>query len=276
LPDGAWPLRGDRGITYAEELPEGSVITAGEWWPKDYSGEPLVSVSDELAQAIDLKIGDKLTIGLLGIERTMRIASFRRIEWDNMGFNHSFVFSPNALQDVPHSLAATIEIHNGAARDGLLRSLVRSFPSSSVIETGMLLRDARTLLGQMSTAILAAASVAILAGLAVLTGAIEAARMSRTYDNVIFRVLGASRKQLWLLQLAEYGLLCAVLAIVALAFGSATGWAIMTQMFEFDWLPHWPTVLAVLGAGVLLTLGLALAGSIPLLRAKPASALREL
>jgi len=81
---------------------------------------------------------------------------------------------------------------------------------------------------------------------------------------------------LLLLQLAEYGALCAVLALVSLGLGSAIGWAIMTQLFEFDWLPEWPRVLAVLGAGVVLVIAVALAGSLPLLRAKPAQALREL
>jgi putative ABC transport system permease protein len=145
-----------------------------------------------------------------------------------------------------------------------------------VIETGGLLKDARALLTQMSMAILAAASVTVLAGVAVLLGAIAAARASRLYDNVILRVLGASRRQLLLLQLIEYGALAALLAADALALGMGIAWGVVTQLFEFDWLPDWPTVLAVLGAGTLLVVGFALAGSLPLLRAKPAQALREL
>lgn len=276
IPDDAWPLRGERGLTYSAEIPEGNVVTAGAWWPADWSGEPLVSIDEELAEAIGLELGDQITIGLLGVERTARIASFRRIEWEDMGFNHVLVFSPNALADAPHNLAATIDIPEGASQRGLLGRLVRAFPSSSVIETGPLLREARDILGQMSVAILAAASVAVLAGLAVLLGAIAAARASRTYDNVILRVLGASRRQLLLLQIAEYGLLSAILAVVALALGSAIGWAVMVQLFEFDWLPDWGTILGVLAVGVALVVGFALAGSLPLLRAKPARALREL
>lgn len=276
IPDNAWPLRGERGITYSAELPEGSVVSKGKWWAPDWQGEPLVSVDQELADAIDLEIGDRLTIGLLGIERTMRIANFRRIEWENMTFNHVLVFSPNALADAPHNLAATIDIPASVPRDGLLRRLVRAFPSSSVVETGPLLTEARAILGQMSVAILAAASVAVLAGLAVLLGAIAAARASRTYDNVILRVLGASRNQLLLLQLAEYGLLAGLLAGVSLVLGSTIGWLVIVEMFEFDWLPDWSTVLSVLVAGLAIVLAFALAGSLPLLRAKPAEALREL
>lgn len=276
IPDEAWPLRGERGLTYADALPEGSVLTAGQWWPADYTGEPLVSVDEKLAEALNLKPGDMLTIGLLGVERTVRIASLRRIDWDTMGFNYVLVFSPNAIADAPHNLAATIDLPSGQSRGELLRALVRGFPSSSVIEVGGVLRQARDLLGQVNVAVLAAASVAVLAGIAVLLGAIAAARASRLYDNVILRVLGASRRQLLLLQLAEYGLLAVLLAGVALALGSAIAWAVVVQLFEFDWLPSWPTVLAVLGTGLALVILFALAGSLPLLRAKPAQALREL
>ncbi|MEE4452533.1 ABC transporter permease [Novosphingobium resinovorum] len=276
LPDGAWALRGERGLTYSVGVPEGSTVTAGAWWPTIYRGEPLVSLDEKLAEAIGVKVGDYVTVSLLGVERTARIAALRRIDWDSLGFNYVLVFSPNALADAPHNLAATIEVPPGAATAGLLPRLVRAFPSTSVIETGSLLRDARKLLDQMSAAILAAASVAVLAGLAVLLGAIAAARASRTYDTVILRVLGASRAQLLAAQMAEYGLIALVLAAVALAAGSAMAWAVVVELFEFAWMPDWPRVLAVLAAGLVLILGFALGGTLPLLRAKPAQALREL
>ncbi|MDE2597228.1 MAG: FtsX-like permease family protein [Sphingomonadales bacterium] len=276
IPDGSWALRGERGLTYSDTVPEGNSLTAGHWWPRGYSGEPLVSVDEKLAEALGLKLGDELTIGLLGLERTARIASLRRIDWDSMGFNYVLVFSPNAIADAPHNLAATINLPKGTPTGGLLRKLVRAFPSSSVIETGGLLRDARALLSQMSMAILAAASVAVLAGIAVLLGAIAAARASRLYDNVILRVLGASRGQLLLLQMAEYAALALVLALVSLVLGSGIAWLVIVKLFAFDWLPDWPRVLAVLGTGLALVLGFALAGSLPLLRARPAQALREL
>ena len=276
LPEGAWALRGERGLTYADRLPDGNSLVAGEWWPEDYQGEPLVSVDADLAQAAGLKIGDYLTIGLLGTERRARIANLRRIDWESMGFNYVLVFSSNALADAPHNLAATVEVPAGTSAGGLLRDLVRGFPSSSVIEVGPLLTQARTILEQVSLAILAAAGVAVLAGIAVLLGAIAAARAARLYDTVILRVLGASTRQLLTLQLAEFGLLATLLALVALGLGGALAWLVIVQLFEFEWLPDWPRVLAVLGAGIALVLAFALAASLPLLRARPAQTLRSL
>lgn len=276
LREGAWALRGERGLTYADAVPEGNTVVAGKWWPKDYADEPLVSVDEDLANAIGLDVGDYLTIGVLGVERTARIASLRRIDWQTMGFNYVLVFSPNTLRDAPHNLAATIELPEGANKSGLLQALVRTFPSSSVIETGPVLRQARDLLAQVGLATLAAASVAVLAGLAVLLGAIAAARAQRMYDTVVLRVLGASRRQVLTLALAEYGALAAVLAGVALAIGLGAAWFVVTQMFEFEWLPNWAAVLGVLGAGLALVVTFAVAGALPLLRAKPAQALRAL
>ncbi len=276
IPDGAWPLRGERGLTYSDDLPAGSEIVQGEWWGSDYEGEYLVSIDEDFAQAADLEVGDRLTFGVLGAEIETRIASTRQIDWENMGFNYVFVLSPNALRDVPHNLAATIELEDDTQTGPLLQSLVREFPSTSVIEVGGVLQQARTILEQVGLATLAAASVAVLAGLAVLLGAIAAARASRTYDTVVLRVLGADRRQVLIMQLAEYALLAGALAIVALGLGSLTAWLVVTQLFEFDWLPDWGAVLAVLGLGLAVVLGFAIGGSLPLLRAKPAQALRAL
>ncbi|HAG38061.1 MAG TPA: ABC transporter permease, partial [Erythrobacter sp.] len=223
-----------------------------------------------------LKVGDMLTFGVLGVERTARIANLRRIDWESMGFNYVFVLSPNALQDAPHNLAATVELSRGTPTGPLLQSLVAALPSTSVIEVGGVLEQARTILEQVGFATLAAASVAVLAGLAVLLGAIAAARAARTYDTVILRVLGADRRQIIAMQLIEYVALAATLAVVALGIGNLAAWLVITQLFEFDWLPDWGQVLAVLGLGVFVVLAFALGASLPLLRAKPAQALRDL
>ena len=276
IPDGAWGLRGERGLTYADSVPPGNTVIEGEWWGPMWAGEPLVSVDEELAEAAGIAVGDFITVGVLGVERTARVANLRRIDWESMGFNYVFVFSPNVLADAPHNIAATIDLPDGAATGPLLRRLVSDFPSSSVIEIGQVLAQARTILGQVGIATFAAASVAVLAGLAVLIGAIAAARAARTYDTVILRVLGASRRQVLTMQLIEYGLLALALAAVAFALGSALAWLVITQLFEFDWLPDWGAMLAVLGAGLAVVLGFALVGSLPLLRAKPAQALRAL
>jgi putative ABC transport system permease protein len=133
-----------------------------------------------------------------------------------------------------------------------------------------------TLLGQMSQAIVAAASIAILAGIAVLIGAIAASRAARAYDSVIMKTLGATRWQILAAQVIEYTLLAAVLASVALLLGGGAAWYVITGVFDFGWSPDWGVVLATLIGGAAVTLGIGLAGSIPLMSVRPSEALRAL
>ncbi len=279
IPDDAWALRGDRGLTYADALPQGNVLTAGRWWGADHAG-PQVSVDESLAKVLKLHLGDRLTISLLGVERSATITSFRRIDWDSFGFNYVLVFSRDAIADAPHNLAATIELPPAArtapVRRAILSALVRALPASSVIEVGPVLAQARQILSEVGSAVLAAASVAVLAGLAVLAGAIAAQRAARAYDTVILRVLGASQRQLLLLVLAEYGLLSAILGLVALGLGTGIAWGVVVWLFDFAWLPDWWRIGGVLVLGLALVMALALGGSLAVLRARPAKVLREL
>jgi hypothetical protein len=96
-------LRSDRGLTYAAEPPAGSHIVAGSWWPADYRGAPLVSFDAELAQGMGLKLGDTLSVNLLGREITATIANLRQIDWARLGINFAIVFAPGALEAAPQT-----------------------------------------------------------------------------------------------------------------------------------------------------------------------------
>jgi putative ABC transport system permease protein len=116
----------------------------------------------------------------------------------------------------------------------------------------------------------------VLAGIAVLIGALAASRQARSYDSVILKTLGATRAQVLAAQALEYGLLALLLAGVSLALGLTGAWFVIVQVFQFTWAPDWGVVLATLLGGSVLTLGIALIGSLPLLSVRPGSALRQL
>lgn len=268
-------LFGERGVTYAAALPEGSTIAAGRWWPRDYRGPPLVSLDAEAAETLGLKVGDRLTVSVLGREIEARIASLRTIEWETMGFNYILVFPPDTLAGAPHNLAASV-FTDAAGKRAVSRAVVAAFPSASVIDVGEIIGRIGTILDQMAAAILLAAAVAILAGVAVLIGALAASREARTYDSVIMKTLGATRAQILAVQALEYGLLALIVAALSLALGLAAAWFVVVSLFEFGWQPDWGVVLATLGGGAVLTVGIALLGALPLLSVRPATALRDL
>ncbi|SNS99131.1 ABC transporter permease [Sphingopyxis indica] len=275
LPEGAWVLRGDRGLTYSPDLPKGSTLVGGAWWPADYKGPPLVSVERDVAQTLGLRIGDTLTVNVLGVEVQAKIASFRTVEWDNFGLNYVLVFSPGTFAAAPHNMVATVAV-TPAAEAELARSLPRAFPSASLIQVRDVVSQVTTLLTQMSQAIAAAASIAILAGIAVLIGAIAASRERRVYDSVILKLLGATRGQILGAQGVEYGLLAAILALLSLGLGLAAAWYVVTQIFDFTFAPDPLVVGLTLLGGAGLSFMIGIAGSWPLLSARPARALRSL
>ena len=275
LPEGAWFLRGERGVTYSAAIPEGSQLTAGKWWPADYTGPPLVSLDREAAEILGLKVGDALTVSVLGREIEARIASLREIHWDTMGFNYILVFSPSTLAGAPHNLAATLDV-DSAQKTSISRAVLKDFPSATIVDVGEIITEVSTILGQMSVAILVAASVAVLAGIAVLVGALSASHLARAYDSVILKTLGATRLQILSVQALEYGLLAIVVTGISLSLGLLGAWYVIVKVFEFSWQPDWPIVLATLVAGAVLTISIALLSALPLLKLRPATALRSL
>ncbi len=275
IPEGAWFLRGDRGLTYAREVPEGSRVVAGEWWPSDYSGPPLISLDVEAANAAGLKVGDDLTISILGREIEARIGSLREINWDTMGFNFVIVFAPGALENAPHSFMATISMPEAQERP-FARAVSNAFPSVSAIRVKEVVETVSGMLGQLSVAVRSAASVAILAGIAVLIGALAASRRARVYDSVMLKLLGATRGRILLAQALEFSVLALVVSLVAFALGAASGWYVVVEVLELEWAPDWGVVALTLAAGAVVTLVLGLLGSLPALAARPARALRSL
>jgi putative ABC transport system permease protein len=275
IPEGAWFLRGDRGLTYAAELPEGSRLVAGRWWPADYQGPPLVSLDVEAARAAGLNVGDPITVSILGREIEATIASLREINWDTMGFNFVIVFAPGTLESAPHSFMATIAMPEAQERP-FARAVAQAFPTVSAIRVKEVVSAVSALLGQLSVAVRAAASVAILAGIAVLIGALAASRRARVYDSVMLKLLGATRARILAAQALEFTLLALVVSLVAFAIGAGAGWYVVVQIFELEWAPDWSVVALTLAAGAIVTLVLGLLGSLPALAARPARALRTL
>ena len=275
LPEGAWVLRGDRGITYSAAQPAGSVLTSGTWWARDYAGPPLVSIEEEVAVTLGVAVGDTMSVNVLGVEVQATIASLRRVEWDNFGLNYVLVFSPGTFAAAPHNMVATLTVPP-LAEASLARDLPRTFPSASLIAVRDVISQVTLLLGQMGRAIGAAASIAILAGIAVLIGAIAASRERRMYDSVILKLLGATRAQILAAQALEYALLALVLAALALGVGLLAARYVVVGLFDFAFAPD-PVVVGLAlfgGAGLAFVIGMV--GSLPLLAARPAAALRGL
>ena len=275
LPEGAWVLRGDRTITWSARVPPRNQVIAGRWWPADYRGPPLVSIEDRAAQVLGLRVGDPITVSVLGVEVPARIAALRKIDWGGLGLNFAIVFSPGYVEEAPHGLLASI--YAGSSHDGAIaRSVASALPSVTLIRVGDVIGQIGELLGKLALAIRAAGSMTVAAGIAVLVGAVVASSRGRRYDAVILKLLGGTGGQVLGAQAIEYLLLSLLLVAVALAVGGGAGWYVVVHVLSLAWAPDWGVVAATLGVAVVVTLGIGLAGSIPALRARPAAILRDL
>ena len=185
----SWVFRGDRGLTWSREVPEGAELTAGEWWPSDYADEPLVSLDAEVGNALNLVPGDRLTVNILGRDVEVTIANLRRINWTGLGINFVMIFSPGLLESAPQSHIATVKADPGA-ENAIERAVTDRFANVSMIRVKQALARVAELIAQVATAVQVTASVALLTGLFVLAGAMAAGHQRRVYDAVILKVLG--------------------------------------------------------------------------------------
>ncbi|QOF69271.1 ABC transporter permease [Aminobacter sp. SR38] len=276
-PEGAWVLRGDRGLTYAKNLPENSTLSQGTWWPADYSGEPLVSFSAQEAGELGLKIGDMVTVNVLGRNVTAKIANFREVQWESMGINFVMVFSPNTFAGAPHSWLATLTEDKAVPADEakILNAVTRSYPAITTVRVKDALDVVNRLVAQLGTAIRAAAGVALIASVLVLAGALAAGNRARVHDAVILKTLGATRRTLISAFSLEYMLIGLATAIFALAAGGVAAWFVVARIMTLpsSFLPE--VAVATIVFALVLTVGFGLVGTWRVLGHKAAPVLRS-
>ncbi|MCG7394656.1 ABC transporter permease [Microvirga sp. ACRRW] len=277
--DISWVLEGDRGITYAKTPPEGSKLVQGEWWPEDYRGKPLVSFDGKIAEGLGLKIGDDITVNVLGRNITATIANLREIEWRSLGINFVMVFSPNTFAGAPHTHLATVTFPNGsdAATDAkILRSAAQTYPMVSSVRVKDALEAVNDVVSQLVMAIRGASSIALIASLLVLAGALAAGHRARLYDAVVLKTLGATRARLISAYALEYGLLGLVSAAFGLLTGGIASYFIVTRIMNLSFSLDLSGALVACALAVLVTVGLGLMGTWRILSQKPAQYLRNL
>jgi putative ABC transport system permease protein len=273
-PDARWATSSERGLTYATSLPAGSRLVAGEWWPADYRGAPLVSFAADLARGMKLKIGDTITINVLGRDVTATIANLRSIDWTSLNINFAIVLSPGTLDGAPQTFIATARATPGNEA-ALERAVTDAFPNVSAIDVRDALGTLGDIVGAIAAAVRITAAITLAAGALVLAGAIAATHRRRVYESVVLKVLGATRRQIAGSFLIEYGLIGFAAALIASAIGTIAAYFLLTRVMHAPWQFLAGTV-AITGLGAIaLTLVAGLAGTWRALGAKAAPFLRN-
>ncbi len=277
-PEHQWVLNGDRGLSYSDTVPEGSKVISGAWWPAEYAGEPLVSFEAELARGLGLKIGDGVTVNVLGRNVTARVASLREVKWESLAINFVMVFSPNTLAGAPHNILATVTLPKDASLASearIAQEIGRALPAATAIRVKDAINQFNLIFGRIMTAIRTAGSITLLAGALVLAGALATAQRRRIKQAVILKTLGATRRRILTAHLVEYGLLALATGLIAVVVGGIAAWATVTKVMRLDFVLSPIAIAEALGLAIVLVGVFGGIGTWRVLSARPVPYLRS-
>ena len=224
-------FRGDTALTWAAAAPAGTEIDEGAWWPADYAGPPLASLSTEMRDALVLELGDTIEITISGRPLVLTIGSFRMVDWRSPAFNFRIIASPGAIERAPQSYFATLKVAAGTDRDVEAR-LLAAFPGLTFIPVRDAIERAQAILGDISTALALVGATSLVAGILVLASALGVGRRQREADAVVMKILGARRGIVILAFLLEYAAIGAITAVIASGIALFGAWAVSTWLLE--------------------------------------------
>ncbi len=219
----------EANLTWAQDLQSGNKIVAGRWWHEGDNGGPRVSVEVELAQALQLKLGDELTYDIAGETIVAKIASFREVRWDTFLPNFFMVFSPGVLDEATGTYITAVNIPQ--QQHSMLVEFTRQFPEVTAMDVEAILSQVRSVMDKASLAVQYVFGFTLLAGITVLLAAIQATRDERRYESAILRTLGASRRVVLQGVAAEFATLGLLAGTLAAVGATAAGYFLATGLF---------------------------------------------
>jgi putative ABC transport system permease protein len=226
----------NRNLTWSVSIPDDNRIIAGEWWPEDYRGEPIVSLEKDLAETNHLVVGDLLTFSIRERELKARVGSIRSVSWDNMRPNFYIIFSPHALDEFPSTFMTSFFLERDEKM--FLNQLLHEYPTITVIEVDAIIEQIQAIIAQVTLAIELVLVLILVSGALVLLASIQASMDERFHEHAILRTLGASQKLVMgslLIEFSALGLFAGILA----TFGTEiTVFGLETQIFELEYSLH--------------------------------------
>jgi putative ABC transport system permease protein len=241
-------------LTWLATMQSDNKVTAGRFWTANDT-TPQLSMEEGIAKGLGIKVGDTLTYDIAGTRVTYPVTSLRSVKWDSFRPNFFVAANPGTLEQFPASYISSFRLAPG--NEKVVNDLVRKYPNLSVIDLTAIMAQVKTITNQVAEAVSFVFLFALLAGVVVLYAAIAATQDERLYDAAILRTLGAHRKQVRAMQLAEF------LAIGVLAGGVASAGALVLSSVIADRVINvpfemngWIPLIGIVGGG----LSIALAG----------------
>ena len=220
-----------------------------------------------------LRLGDTMTVNVLGRDITGTITSFRNVTWEDAGIGFVLAFNQSALAGAPHSWIATVYAEP-QAEAAIMRDLATAYPNITAIRIRDAIDQVLELVAGIAAATRYGAMMTLITGFLVLIGAAAAGERARTYEAAVLKTLGASRSRILFSFALRSALLGLAAGIVALGAGITGGWAVTTYIMETDFSVVWPNAVLIITGGVLASTLAGLGFAWRSLAAKPAQILR--
>lgn len=269
-----WVVRGDRGVSFSALAPEGTRIVDGAWWNADQARTTAFSVDAMVAQKLGLKVGDALTLNVSGNVLEGPILNLRQVDWTGLDLDFPILVTPGAFDGVAYTLAASLKANSGEAL-ALAAFIKDRFPDVPLIHVADVLAALAKALDAVVAGLEAAALLCGVAAVVVLAGSVLQGLSQRTDEAVLFKVLGARKRQLLGVLMVEFlglGVLVTVAAVplgMAIACGVARASGLETATVALS------SGLVLAGAAVGVTLCVGLLVTVGAYRAAPARLLRN-
>ncbi len=194
-------------------------LLQGRWWQANEAGLPMVSIEEDIAKTLNIKLGDRLTYDIAGSQINLTVMSIRKVEWDSMRANFFAVTPLDTLKNYPTSFMTAFYLPQNQA--SALNALVQKFPNFTVIDTANIMNQLRDIMSKLTLAIGFVFMFCVIAGLIVLYAALIATREARLQESALLRILGASRQQVTVALLAEFASIGMVAALVSIIMAVA-------------------------------------------------------
>lgn len=263
----------ERQVTFAEQKPDDLQIRSGAWWQGD-GAEPLVSVVEDSARALRLKVGDRLEWVAVGRPIQTRVAAIHRVQSAGLGGPEEFLFNPVALKGFSYQYLGLARLPQPSIAR-LERDLFKTYPTITVVNAADVLSIVQQVVDQVSLVIRALSLFTIIAGVVVLASSVAGTRLRRVREAAVLKTLGARRSKLVGIFSVEFLVLGSAAGLLGGALATVFARLLLKQLldaaFRFEIGPN----LAAVALTALIAVAAGWLASLRVLQQKPLEVLRD-
>ena len=249
-----WVIGSDRRSSWAAEVPEDNPITKGEWWDLSKPHKLQISLDSEVAKDFNIRLGDIFTLNIYGREIEGKIVNFRAVDYRDLSINFAMLFNPQFANTIPHEYLATAKFKDQTKFNE--KKLLKMLPSISIIKIADYLTKVTNILNKVFIAVILISAITIIVGLIVISSAIIVQGKIKEFQNLVFKILGFSKKEIVLSSIIEFALIFFSVILIAIFFAVIGSYYVIENIFELVWQLNLEILFNISGSIGLVTLAL--------------------